>query len=471
MLLVAAGLAPVANAGPPGRPKEAALKTYIIKTKTSASARGLAADVDAAGGQIKDRYKRVYPGFSAELTVAQASALKRDPQVQAIIADSVVHATTTQTNPIWGLDRIDQRTTAGDDKYRYVSTGAGVTTYVVDTGLRFSHSQFRGSAVSGYDFVDDDADASDCNGHGTHVAGTVGGTTYGVAKGVRLVGVRVLDCDGDGTASGVIAGIDWVATHHSGPSVLNMSLGGGAYAPLDQAVAAATAAGVTVVVAAGNDDYDACYSSPARASSAITVGATNARDNRAEFSNWGRCVDVFAPGVAVQSSWSTSDTAANTISGTSMATPHVAGMASRYLQRHPTATPSQVAAAVRAAATRGAVGDPQGAPNLLAYVAPSLELPGKTVIKKASSGTTSGSLISLTARWAKPTTGGAVAKYYVTAIRKSSGAQKTVIVSSSTLSKKFTGLKKDASYVIRVYARNATGNGVSSSTSNTVKAR
>ena len=205
-----------------------------------------------------------------------------------------------------------------------------------------------------------------------------------------------------------------------------MSLGGGAYAPLDQAVAAASAAGVTVVVAAGNDDYDACYSSPARASSAITVGATNARDSRAEFSNWGRCVDVFAPGVAVQSSWSSSDTATHTISGTSMATPHVSGIASRYLQRHPTATPSQVAAAIRAAATRGAVGDPQGAPNLLAYVAPSLELPGKTVIKKATSGSTSGTLISLTARWAKPTTGGAVAKYYVTAIPKSGGAQKTV---------------------------------------------
>jgi subtilisin family serine protease len=285
------------------------------------------------------------------------------------------------------------------------------------------------------------------------------------------VGVRVLDCDGGGTASGVIAGIDWVTRHHTGPSVLNMSLGGGAYAPLDEAVAAASRAGVTVVVAAGNDDDDACYSSPARASSAITVGATNARDGRAAFSNWGRCVDVFAPGVAVQSSWSTSNSATNTISGTSMAAPHVSGMASRYLQRHPTATPSQVAAAVRAAATRGAVGDPQGAPNLLAYIAPSLELPGKTVIKKATSGSTSGTLISLTARWAKPATGGAVAKYYVTAIRKSTGTQKTVIVSSSTQSQKITGLRKNASYVVRVYARNATGNGVRSSTSNTVKAR
>ena len=214
----------------------------------------MAVDVDAAGGEIKNRYKRVYPGFSAELTEEQARALKSDPQVESIIADGIVHSTTTQTTPTWGLDRIDQRPTAGDGTYRYIATGAGVTAYIVDTGIRFSHSQFGGRAVSGYDFVDDDANASDCDGHGTHVAGTVGGSTYGVAKGVSLVGVRVLDCEGSGCVSDVIAGIDWVATHHSGPSVLSMSLGGGAFGPLDEAVEAASAAGVTVVVAAGNDD-------------------------------------------------------------------------------------------------------------------------------------------------------------------------------------------------------------------------
>lgn len=471
MLLAAVGLAPVANAGPPRHPKDAAVKTYIIKTKTSVAAKGLAADVDAAGGQIKNRYERVYPGFSAKLTVDQAKALKSDPQVESIIADSAVHATATQTSPTWGLDRIDQRPTMGDDQYSYVATGAGVTTYVVDTGIRFSHSEFGGSAVSGYDFVDDDADASDCNGHGTHVAGTVGGSTYGVAKGVRLVAVRVLDCAGEGTASGVIAGIDWVTKNHSGPSVLSMSLGGGAYAPLDQAVNAASAAGVTVVVAAGNEGDDACYYSPARARSAITVGATNVTDSRATFSNWGRCVDLFAPGVGVQSSWSTGDGATATISGTSMAAPHVSGIASRYLQRHPSATPSQVSAAILAAATRSVVASPLGSPNLLAYAAPSLELPGQTVIKKAASGTTSDKLVSVTAKWAKPAAGGSVSKYYVTATRKSTGARKTVIVSSATLSKKITGLKKSASYTIRVYARNATGNGVYSSVSNTITAR
>jgi len=471
MLLAAAGFAPVANAGPPGRTKDAAVKTYIIKTRTTSAAKGLAVDVDAAGGQIKNRYKRVYPGFSAELTADQVKDLKSDPTVESITADGTVHSTTTQTSPTWGLDRIDQRATAGNDQYRYISTGAGVTAYIVDTGIRLSHSEFRGSAVSGHDFVDDDADASDCDGHGTHVAGTVGGATYGVAKGVSLVGVRVLDCQGSGSFSDVIAGIDWVVAHHSGPSVLSMSLGGGIYEALDQAVAAASAAGVTVVVAAGNEDDDACYSSPARAKSAITVGATGESDNRAWFSNWGSCVDIFAPGTEVKSSWASSDTATYTIDGTSMATPHVTGIASRYLQRHPSATPSQVAAALRAAATRGVVGDPQGAPNLLAYVSPSLELPGQTVIKNAVSGSTSDKPVSVTAKWAKPTSGGSVAKYYVTAIRKSNSAKKTVSVSSSTLSVKITGLTKNASYVIRVYARNATGNGVNSSLSNTIKAR
>jgi len=471
MVLAAGALAPVASADPPGHRKDAAVKTYIIKTKTPVAAKGLAVDVDGAGGEIKNRYKRVYPGFSAELTADQVRDLERDPQVESVIADAVVHSTTAQTTPTWGLDRIDQRATAGDGAYRYIATGAGVTAYIVDTGIRFTHSQFGGRAVSGYDFVDNDANASDCAGHGTHVAGTVGGSTYGVAKGVRLVGVRVLDCEGSGWMSDVIAGIDWVTAHHSGPSVLSMSLGGGASPDLDEAVEAASDAGVTVVVAAGNDDGNACYSSPARAKTAITVGATDASDARADFSNWGRCVDLLAPGVGVRSSSWTSNTATETMDGTSMATPHVTGIAARYLQRHPAATPSQVTAALKAAATRGAVGDPQGSPNLMAYAAPSLELPGKTVIKTAAAGSTSDKLVSVTAKWAKPTVGGSPAKYYVTAIRKSDGAKKTVILSSSILTKKITELKKNYHYTIRVYAKNATGNGVNSSVSNSVKAR
>ena len=295
-LLAAAGLGSTATAAPRASVKDAAAKTYIVKTKSVSAASGVANDVEAAGGEIKNVYQRVYPGFSAKLTAAQVEEVKANPKVVSVIADQAVHATTTQTDPTWGLDRIDQRPTTGDSKYSYDTTGAGVTAYIVDTGIRPTHNQFGGRAVSGYDFVDNDGDASDCNGHGTHVSGTVGGSTYGVAKAVSLVGVRVLDCGGSGSFAGVIAGIDWVTVNHSGPSVLNMSLAGGAYQPVDDAVAAATAAGVTVVVAAGNNDEDACDYSPARAPSAITVGATDVTDTRAWFSNWGACVDLFAPG-------------------------------------------------------------------------------------------------------------------------------------------------------------------------------
>jgi subtilisin family serine protease len=281
----------------------------------------------------------------------------------------------------------------------------------------------------------------------------------------------VLDCEGSGTAEGVIAGIDWVAAHRNGPSVLSMSLGGGAFAPLDAAVEAASAAGVTVVVAAGNENDDACGGSPARAPSAITVGATDATDKRAPFSNWGNCVDLFAPGVNVLSSWFTADDAANTISGTSMATPHVSGLVARYLQAHPAATPAEVTAAVVAAATPGTVVDPKGSPDRLAYAAPPVLLPGKAVIKKASSGSTSDADVSVTGRWAEPTTGGSVAGYSVTVIRQSNGATKTVAVSAAARSKKITGLRKNASYTVRVYAKNQAGQGARSKTSNTVTAR
>ena len=397
--------------------------------------------------------------------------VKANPKVVSVIADQAVHSTTIQTDPTWGLDRIDQRPTAGDGTYSYDTTGSGVTAYIVDTGTRLTHSQFGTRAISGPDFVDNDDDASDCHGHGTHVSGTVGGSTYGAAKGVSLVGVRVLDCDGSGSTAGVIAGIDWATLNHSGPSVLNMSLGGGAFQPLDDAVAAATAAGVTVVVAAGNSDEDACDFSPARAPSAITVGATDFADTRAWFSDWGSCVDLFAPGVDVLSASNASDTATETMDGTSMASPHVTGIVARYLEAHPGDSPGQVTSAVLAAATPGVVADPKGSPNLLAYVDPPAAVPGKTVIKKASSGSKSDKVVSVTGRWGQPTSGGAVTKYYVTAIRKSNGAQKTVSVSSTVRSKKTTGLKDNAKYVIRVYAKNASGNGPDSKASNTVTAR
>jgi len=471
-LVAAAGLASTATAVAP-KPVDGNARTYIVKTKSLYSASGVAGDVKAAGGQVKDVYTQVYPGFSAVLTTSQVQEMEANPRVVSVIADQPVHSTTTQTDPTWGLDRIDQRPTTGDGTYSYDTTGSGVTAYIVDTGIRLTHTQFGGRAVSGYDFVDHDNDASDCAGHGTHVSGTVGGSTYGVAKGVKLVSLRVLDCYGSGSAGGVMAAIDWATANHSGPSVLNLSLGGDTYAPLDDAVAAATAAGVTVVVAAGNTSANACNQSPARVPSAITVAASDDADTRAYFSDWGSCVDLFAPGVNVLSATNYGDSAADYLSGTSMATPHVTGTVARYQETHPTASPAQVTSALLAAATPGVIVDPMGSPNVLAstLAAPAVTLPGTTLIKKASSGSKSDKVTSVTARWAKPTSGGAVTEYHVTATRKSTGATKTVVVSSTSRSMKIIGLKKNAKYVIRVYATNAAGNAHSSRASNKVTAR
>jgi subtilisin family serine protease len=299
--------------------------------------------------------------------------LRANPNVAYIEADATVTASTTQTNATWGIDRIDQRNRPLSTTYNYTSTGAGVTAYVIDTGIRTTHNQFGGRAVGGFTAINDGRGTTDCNGHGTHVAGTVGGTTYGVAKQVRLVAVRVLSCSGSGTTSGVIAGIDWVTGNHAAgsPAVANMSLGGGASSSLDNAVNRSINDGVTYAVAAGNSNVSACNSSPARVPAALTAGSTTSTDARSSFSNYGSCVDLFAPGSSITSAWYTSNTATNTISGTSMASPHVAGAAARYLQGNPSASPATVSDAIRTNATTGVVTNPgSGSPNRLLYVSP-----------------------------------------------------------------------------------------------------
>jgi subtilisin family serine protease len=276
--------------------------------------------------------------------------------VASVERDRVVHALDTEQNAPWGLDRIDQRALPLSHTYTFTRNGAGVRAYIIDTGIRFTHQDFGGRARSGFDAIDGGS-ADDCNGHGTHVSSTLGGSTFGVAKGVSLVAVRVLDCNGSGALSGVISGLDWAVGDHAAgqPAVANMSLGGGASSSLDAAVNRLISDGVTVAVAAGNSNADACGSSPSRVAAAFTVAASDINDALASFSNRGRCVDIIAPGVNITAAWLDSDTATNTISGTSMATPHAAGAAAKFLQANPSAAPATVTAALVNASTKGAI--------------------------------------------------------------------------------------------------------------------
>jgi len=326
--------------------------------------------IRAFGGQVHYTYSHAIKGFAATLPAAALEGISLNPNVEFIEADGIMTVDDTQTGATWGIDRIDQRNLPLSGSFTYTKTGAGVTAYIIDTGIRTDHSQFGGRASVGTDAVGDGQNGNDCHGHGTHVSGTVGGSTYGVAKAVLLKAVRVLNCSGSGTTSGVIAGIDWVTSNHVGtnPAVANMSLGGGASTSLDNAVANSIADGVTYAIAAGNSNRNACQFSPARAATAITVGATTSTDSRASYSNYGSCLDLFAPGSSITSAWNTSSTATNTISGTSMATPHVAGVAALYLQGNPAANPATVRNALVANATSGKVTSAgKNSPNLLLF--------------------------------------------------------------------------------------------------------
>ena len=319
------------------------------------------------GGKLKNVYQHALNGFAVEMTEAQAEALSQDFRVKFVEEDAVVTADATQSNPPWGLDRIDQRNRPLNAIYTFNWTGSGVRAYVIDTGIRTSHTQFGGRASNVFDAFG--GSGADCNGHGTHVAGTIGGSTYGVAKSSLPRGVRVLDCNGSGSNSGVIAGVDWVRLNHIAPAVANMSLGGGASSALDTAVNNLHNANVTIAVAAGNNNgANACNVSPARAANAITVGSTTQTDARSSFSNIGTCLDIFAPGSGILSAWFTSTTATATLSGTSMASPHVAGAAALYKQANPSASSTTIRNALVNNATTGVLTNVgTGSPNRLLY--------------------------------------------------------------------------------------------------------
>jgi aqualysin 1 len=366
-----------ADAGPAPVHGTSASDRYIVVFDKGSSKASVNAAKDKAkdkGAKVHHTYSNALDGFAATLSDSALSELRNNKHVSFIEADRKVTVSDTQSPATWGIDRIDQRNLPLNNSYTYQRSGAGVKAYIIDTGMRRTHAEFSGRATSGYSAINDGRGTDDCHGHGTHVAGTVGGETYGVAQDVSLVAVRVLDCTGNGTDSGVIAGIDWVTGNHTAgtPAVANMSLGGGVSSALDTAVNNSINDGVTYALAAGNDNgANACNSSPSRVAAGLTVGSTTNTDARSSFSNIGSCLDLFAPGSSITSSWIGSDSATNTISGTSMATPHVAGAAAVYLQGNPGASPATVNSAIVSSATTGKVTNPgTGSPNRLLFSDP-----------------------------------------------------------------------------------------------------
>lgn len=385
---------PVGKGGDILKVSDALPNRYIVALRDDAPA---AATVNTLirryGGQADLRFTQVLNGFAAYLSSAQAAALSLDSAVRYVEQDAIQRSTDrqAQSNATWGLDRIDQKNLPLDNRYTYPVRGKGVHAYIVDTGIRSDHREFSGRLGNGVNTSDDpkqppaglldpifeslfggrenpDDPTNDCNGHGTHVAGTVGGDQWGVAKGSTLHAVRVLNCEGAGSNSTVIGGLDWIAENVQKPAVVNMSLGGGASRAIDEAVEKLVDRGITVVVAAGNDDKDACQASPARAKPAITVAASNSRDRRADFSNHGRCTDIFAPGKDITSAWINSNSASKTISGTSMASPHVAGAVALLLEQDAKLSPADIEKRLLQASTNGKIADRKGSPNQLLYI-------------------------------------------------------------------------------------------------------
>ena len=466
---------PASIAAVPSAPAE----SYVVEFTSARGRRQTAADESLRGTAVGAEWADAINGFAAKLSPSDVQRLRDDPEVLRVERDQPVAATTAQTNPPWGLDRIDQRSRPLNNTYSYSSTGAGVTAYVIDTGIRSTHQQFGGRVGSGYVYavspIDSGIGSEDCNGHGTHVAGTIGGSTFGVAKAVTLIPVRVLDCSGSGTTTSVIAGINWVIAHHpaGAPAVANLSLGGPAFQAEDDAINNLIADGVTVVVAAGNAQSpapptDACLDSPARTPAAITVGAiaNTSNDSVASYSNFGACLDLFAPGSGVQSAYFTSDSATALMSGTSMASPHVAGVVARMLQTSPLSTPAQIWAEIDAATTAGVItGTTVGDPNKLLFMSP----PALPSAPLSVSGVAANARVALS--WQPPATDGdaAILDYVVQYKTVAAPSWSTFADgASASTSATVAGLVNGTSYVFQISAVNEVGVGPASAVSGAI---
>ena len=465
----------------------AAAQAEAAKAKNAKTPKGRSANAAAtatakaklkARGTYKAAFEKVLNAAVIQVPPSAIADLLRNPRVLSIERDSTVlvdPTSQTQVGATWGLDRLDQRALPLSGTFTSPSTASNVFAYVVDTGIDATHSEFGGRVNSGFDAVNGGSGQTDCNGHGTHVAGTIASQTYGVAKAARLVPVRVLGCDGSGTYSGVIAGLDWIAQNRPSTqrAIVNMSLGGGASSSLDSAVASLVASGVAVVVAAGNSNTDACTTSPARAASAITVGATAINDSRASFSNYGSCLDLFAPGANITSTIPANQTA--TYSGTSMAAPHVAGVAAVALSLTDM-TPTQLATFLTDTATTNAVSSAgTSSPNLLAYLnssttstpPPTTDTPATAPAQPAAPIAEARNKAAIVS-WSLPDDGGSAIITQTIRTYQSGRVVATTRVDGVTTSIRITRLRNGVSYYFTVQAANSVGASVESAASNVI---
>lgn len=452
------------------------VKNYIIIYKNGFSGEEEAKRYESRGKKIVGRYTKMLNGFTLKATSQEALLMKSNPNILSVEEEQIYKTSTTQNGADWGLDRIDQEKLPLDRVYNYTLGNYSVDAYVVDTGINALSTDFTGRVLNGFSAINDGNGTNDCNGHGTHVSGSIGGNLYGVNKTVNLIPIRVLDCAGSGTTTSVLAGLDFILANKNStkPSIVNMSLGGGASLSLDQAVAKLISNNIAVVVAAGNDNKDACNFSPARVTSAITVGATDPTDTRATFSNYGTCLDVFAPGVNIKSVWIGGTATTATLSGTSMATPLVTGALTLLLSKEPTLTSTQIAERVKTSSSNVTVGQSSGSVNKIinntfvsaSPIAPILTKPNPPINANVIAGNRSANL-----SWTLTEDGGSKVSsikvyYYQNNVFKGiftlSGGQTALTV---------TNLQRKSSFYFKVAAVNSIGESLQSLPSNIVTIR